>query len=188
MNTLIAVASRHGSTREIADALAQHLRSFGTTAIVSNVHEATNLESYDAVIIGSAIYMGHWLPAAHKFVQSNRAILSTMPVWLFSSGPLGEDNPQPKDDPGHLADLMQVSGAREHHNFVGKLDRSGLGFGERLTVNVVKAPDGDFRDWDAIRNWAQSIALALATPAHSESSTKSSTNNNRTNVPSTVLG
>jgi menaquinone-dependent protoporphyrinogen oxidase len=164
MNFLIAVASRHGSTREIADALTQELCSSGNPTTVCDAGEVTDLESYDAVIIGSAVYMGQWLPAAREFVQRNRNKLSTMPVWLFSSGPVGDADPQAKDDPGHLEELMTASGAREHHIFVGKLDRSGLGFGERLMVKVVKAPEGDFRDWDAIRTWAQSIASAASEP------------------------
>jgi menaquinone-dependent protoporphyrinogen oxidase len=167
MNILIAVASRHGSTREIADTIAQELATSGHTALVRDAGEVTSLEPYDAAVVGSAIYMGNWLPVAREFVQRNKDTLSTIPVWLFSSGPVGEADPQPKDDPRHLEDLMQASGAREHRIFVGKLDKSNLGFGERLAVKVVKAPEGDFRDWEAIRDLARGIASALATPVQS---------------------
>jgi len=159
MNILIAVASRHGSTRGIADVIAQELTASGYTATVRDAGEVTDLEQYDAAIVGSAIYMGNWLPEARRFVQHNRDRLSALPVWLFSSGPLGEDEPQPRDDPGHLTDLMRACGAREHRTFLGKLASNDLGFGERLAVKVVRAPEGDFRDWPAIREWAQSKGL-----------------------------
>lgn len=162
MNFLIAVASRHGSTREIADAIAHELRACGHTVEVRNAGDVSTLEQrYDAAIVGSAIYMGSWLPDARRFVERNREWLAAMPVWLFSSGPLGRDDPQPSGDPAHLEEMMQATGAREHCIFVGRLDTGELRLGERLAVKMVKAPDGDFRDWTAIRAWAREIALAL---------------------------
>jgi menaquinone-dependent protoporphyrinogen oxidase len=115
MNVLVVVASRHGSTHEIAEALARELRA-----------------------------LGNWLPDARKLVERNRARLATVPVWLFSSGPLGQDDPQPKGYPQHLDELMQETSARGHRTFVGKLDKSKLGLGERLIAGMVKAPEGDF--------------------------------------------
>jgi len=138
MNVLVVVASRHGSTHEIAEALARELRA-----------------------------LGNWLPDARKLVERNRARLATVPVWLFSSGPLGQDDPQPKGYPQHLDELMQETSARGHRTFVGKLDKSKLGLGERLIAGMVKAPEGDFRDWDAVHDWAREIATALPTPATS---------------------
>jgi menaquinone-dependent protoporphyrinogen oxidase len=186
MNVLIAVASRHGSTRGIADAIAQELASSGVTATVRDAGEVTDLEPYDAAVVGSAIYLGNWLPEARRFVQRNRERLSVMPVWLFSSGPLGANDPQPKDDPAQLEELIQASGARDHRIFVGKLDKKDLGLGERLTVKMVKAPEGDFRDWETIRGWAHDIASALATVAQSDSTSTGGTNDTRATVPSAV--
>ena len=163
MNILIAVASKHGSTREIADAIAQELRAAGHTAEVRNAKEALTVSRYDVVIVGSGVYAGNWLPEARQYVEQNRERFASIPVWLFSSGPLGED-PQPKGDPEGLDKLMEQTGARGHQIFVGRLDKSQLGLGERLIVRVVKAPEGDFRDWDAIRAWAREIAAAVETP------------------------
>ncbi|MDB5059115.1 MAG: protoporphyrinogen oxidase [Chloroflexi bacterium] len=160
MNILIAVASRHGSTREIADMIAQELRDSGHAVEVHNADEVRDVERYDAAVVGSAVYMGSWLAEARRFVEQNRTTLLSVPVWLFSSGPLGED-PQPPGDPAHLDELMQATKARDHRVFVGKLNKSNLGFGERLAVKMVKAPEGDFRDHEAICGWAREIALAL---------------------------
>ena len=165
MNLLLAVASRHGSTLEIAEAIARKLRAAGHAVDVRNVAETPTPEGYDAVIIGSAIYMGGWLPAARQFVEHNRAKLAGVPVWLFSSGPLGQDDPQPKGDPAQLAELLQATNARDHHIFVGKLDKRELGVGERLIARMVGAPEGDFRDWAAVQAWAGAIAAALPAPA-----------------------
>jgi menaquinone-dependent protoporphyrinogen oxidase len=84
-----------------------------------------------------------------------------MPVWLFSSGPIGKDDPKPKGDPKQVAGLMEKTKARGHRIFAGEVDKSKLGFAERAVTRVVGAPEGDFRDWDAIRAWAGEIAESL---------------------------
>jgi menaquinone-dependent protoporphyrinogen oxidase len=162
MQVLVAVASRHGSTREIADAIAQQLDTPSVDAEVRQVDGVPDLNSYDAVVLGSAIYMGNWEGAANRFIQRHQARLATMPVWLFSSGPVGNDDHPGQGDPPRVAEIAQLTRARGHQMFAGKLDRHVLSLGERLVVNVVKAPDGDFRDWSAIRTWADGIARALS--------------------------
>lgn len=165
MNILIAVASRHGSTLEIGERIAQELRSGGYSVDVRDVEGASGIDQYGAAVVGSAIYMGNWLPEARQFVARNQVWLAAVPVWLFSSGPLGQGDPQPHGDPAQLDALMQATGARAHGIFAGELDQRGLGLGERLITRAVKAPEGDFRDWEAIRTWAREIAMALPTPA-----------------------
>jgi menaquinone-dependent protoporphyrinogen oxidase len=87
-----------------------------------------------------------------------------MPVWLFSSGPIG-DPPKPVEDPVDAQPLVELVGARGHRVFAGDLDRSRLGFAERAIVAAVRAPDGDFRPWPEIEAWAREIAAALEVPA-----------------------
>ena len=82
------------------------------------------------------------------------------PVWLFSSGPVG-DPPKPEEDPVDVADLLAATGAREHRVFAGKLVRKQLSFPERAIVSALRVPEGDFRDWTEIRQWAAGIADAL---------------------------
>lgn len=160
MKILIAVASKHGSTREIGAAIATELEDAGHAVDLIDVEEDTSAAGYDAFVVGSAVYVGKWLPAARAFVERHREQLSSHPVWFFSSGPLGDD-PHPKEDPQDAAELLAAFGARDHQNFVGKLDRKRLGLGEKMIVRAVKAPYGDYRDWDAIRHWAGAIAAAL---------------------------
>ncbi len=163
MKILVAIASKHGSTAQIGETIADELVSAGLQAEVHAINNALTARAYDAAVIGSAIYMGNWLPEARSFVERQHDVLAEMPVWIFSSGPLGEEDPQPKGDPNQLDTLMIASGAREHRMFVGKLDPDALSLKERLIARMVKAPAGDFREWDAIQGWAKEIASVLQT-------------------------
>jgi menaquinone-dependent protoporphyrinogen oxidase len=162
MTILIIAASKHGSTREIADTIGKELQQNGHQTELYDAKQAPALTGYEAVIIGSAIYMGSWLSEARDYVADNQAALANLPVWLFSSGPLGAENPQPTEPPIKIEELMTQTNARDHQIFVGKLDKSSLGMAEKLIAKAVKAPYGDFRDWSAIRAWAGEIAAALS--------------------------
>lgn len=161
MNVLLAVASKHGSTREIASAIAEELQNSGLSVDLQEVRDIDTLNGYDAIILGSAIYAGQWLPEARDFATAVRTELVHFPLWLFSSGPLGAENPQPQDDPAKLAESLGDIPVLDHRVFVGKLDPTKLGLGERLIAKAVHAPAGDFRNWDEIRAWAREIAREL---------------------------
>jgi menaquinone-dependent protoporphyrinogen oxidase len=164
MKILVAVASKRGSTREIGAAIAEELRAHNLSVDLRDVGEVAGVGGYDAVVLGSGIYAGHWLPEASRFAEEERAALSRVPVWIFSSGPLGVD-PQPLGDPALLASALGEVPVRDHRIFAGRLDTSALGFGERLMVKLVGAPEGDFRDWEEIREWAREIAAQVPLPA-----------------------
>jgi len=161
MKVLIVVASRHHATREIAESIGQELREASLETDMRDADDALSVDGYDAVVLGSAVYMGHWLPAARAFIRANLFQLTDMRVWLFSSGPLEADAARPPAPPTELSALMEDTGARDHRMFAGKLDKSQLGLGERLVVGIVKAPEGDFRDWRAVSEYAREIASAL---------------------------
>jgi menaquinone-dependent protoporphyrinogen oxidase len=161
MRILVASASRHGATREIAAAIGETLAREGLDVDVRDAESVTDVSGYGAVVLGSAVYVGHWLEPARRLVERHGADLAARPTWLFSSGPLG-DPPRPAEpDAVRVDDLVAATGAREHRLFAGRLDRSLLGFGERAVVVAVRAREGDFRDWDAIRAWARDIAGGL---------------------------
>jgi menaquinone-dependent protoporphyrinogen oxidase len=166
IKALVTVASRHGSTHDIAAGIADTLRMRGIEADLRDTGEIDSLDGYDAVVLGSAVYMGAWLAEARHFADSHRAQLGARPLWLFSSGPVGPDDRASQGDPRGVAELARAIHARDHHVFAGKLDPRRLGFGERLIGKVVHAPEGDFRDWDAIRRWADTIADALCGAGH----------------------
>jgi menaquinone-dependent protoporphyrinogen oxidase len=177
MSILVAYASRHGATRGIAQRIGDTLRAAGLEVHVQPVDEVPGVAIYDAVVVGGAAYMFHWLKESAAFVHRHRAELSRKPVWLFSSGPLGTEpvDAQGRDQktaaiPRELPELAELVGAREYRVFFGAYshDRKPIGIGERL-VGWMPAtrdalPEGDFRDWDEIEAWAREIAAAL-TPA-----------------------
>jgi menaquinone-dependent protoporphyrinogen oxidase len=157
MTVLVSAASKHGATAEIASALAEGLTRRGVPAEVRAPAEVSDVAGYDAVVLGSAVYMGHWLGEAKDVVSRSAADLRDRPVWLFSSGPIGEPL-KPEEDAVDVAEQVEQTGAVEHRTFAGRLDRSLLGFGERALVRALRAPEGDFRDWAALDAWAESIA------------------------------
>jgi menaquinone-dependent protoporphyrinogen oxidase len=159
MKVLISVASKHGATTDIGDAIAAALEDHGLDVVVTEPDQVTSVDGFDAVIIGSGVYAGHWLAPAKRLVERARGALLVRPVWLFSSGPLGDDK-QPTD-PSDVAPMVGATRARGHRLFAGRLDRGDLGFGERAIARMVKAPYGDFRDWPAIAAWAEEIAAVL---------------------------
>jgi menaquinone-dependent protoporphyrinogen oxidase len=162
VKVLVATASRHGATSEIGEAIGRVFRERGLEADVKPPEEVHDLAGYDAVVLGSAVYVGKWLEPARDLVEKHADELCTKPVWLFSSGPIGEPlRPEP-DDAVDVDALVSATRARGHRLFGGKLDKGRLGFGEKAVVLAFRAPEGDFRDWDEISSWAAEIAAELS--------------------------
>ena len=88
------------------------------------------------------------------------AALAARPVWLFSSGPVGEPA-KPADNPVDVSTVLQSTKARGHQIFTGKLAKKRLSFPDRAIASAIRAQEGDFRNWDDIRAWAASIADTL---------------------------
>jgi menaquinone-dependent protoporphyrinogen oxidase len=159
---LVAAASRHGATLEIAEAIAAELRREGLEAEAVPAEEVDAVDGYDAIVLGSAVYFGHWLDPARELIEAHAAALSSRPVWLFSSGPLGPpEHLVPEGDPADVAALVEKTGAVAHRIFAGRLERSRLKLRERAIVSALHAPEGDFRDWEAINAFAAEIAAHL---------------------------
>jgi menaquinone-dependent protoporphyrinogen oxidase len=161
MKVLIVTASKYGSTVGVGAAVAETLRARGHDVEAHEASAAPVPAGYGAVVVGSGVYMGSWLKPAATYLEAHAAALAERPVWLFGVGPLGAENPQPAGDPEGAAKLVARVGARGYATFTGALDRSRLSFPDRLIARAVKAPDGDFRDWQAIRSWAEGVADAL---------------------------
>lgn len=165
MKVLVAVASKHGATEEIADTMGRWLRDRDLEVDVRNVGDVADLDPYEAVVLGSAVYMGRWLEPARAFAERHADDLARRPTWLFSSGPLGSP-PKPESDTAVQIDgIIAKTGAKEHRIFDGKLDKSRLSLGMRAVAGAVHAPYGDFRDWPAIADWADEIADTLESAA-----------------------
>lgn len=175
MSVLVVYASKHGSTRGIAERIAATLTAAGQPAEVRATEDAGDLTGYDAFVVGAAAYYGHWLKRATTFVRAHRAQLSDRPVWLFTSGPLRSENTDAQGSdpwkgarPKELGELQTATGARDHHIFFGALDPKKLTLAERALRRLPSGksllPEGDFRDWDDIDAWARGIARDLSGP------------------------
>jgi menaquinone-dependent protoporphyrinogen oxidase len=166
MTVLVAYGSRLGSTADIANRLAARLRVNGVAAIALQVGQVSDPSGYDAVVIGSAVYAGHWLPETMEFVRLHATALSGRPSWLFSSGPVGDRAARaPAVESADVRTIEQLVGPIEHRSFAGALDRqtvdnASFGRAERFIAQHL-VPEGDWRDWAAIDAWADGISREL---------------------------
>lgn len=177
MKILVAYASRHGATTGIAERIHERLGERGHDVTLRQVAEVDEVSSYDAVVVGSAAYVGAWLKEAAEFVRRNQAVLADRPVWLFSSGPIGTET---VDEKGR--DVLEATIPREFAEFdpqihprdmkiffgafdpdappIGVLEHIGSLFTRMERVRQ-QMPAGDFRDWPAIDAWSDGIADQL---------------------------
>ena len=165
MRVLVTAASKHGATLEIASAIADKIREANMDVDCLAPDSVREVDAYDAVVIGSAVYAGHWMSPARAFVDRHAAQLSQRPVWLFSSGPVG-DPPKPDEELVEIEPMVRRLGARGHRTFSGRLDPDALGFVERALTAALRAPHGDFRDFNDIRTWAAGIVEAMRPTVH----------------------
>lgn len=154
MRILVAYASRHGATQVIATVVGHTLEGYQHTVDIRPVEDVGGVEEYDAVVVGSAVYRGRWLPVATGFIRRNADALAGRPVWLFASGPLGAEHA-----------VRVALGPRGQVVFPGALDPAELTLRERALrwtpAGRATLPAGDYRDWDEIRAWAGSVGETL---------------------------
>jgi menaquinone-dependent protoporphyrinogen oxidase len=160
---VVGAASRHGGTCEIADRLAATLSrelSPGWNVVRTDLSDLRDLDDADAVVLGSAIYFGHWMHSAGRALQRVKDA-PLLDLWLFSTGPISDVESADAQVPS--ADAMITSGqAVEHKIFGGRLDTTHLNWVERAAVKAVHALPGDHRDWDQVDDWALHIVDQLS--------------------------
>ena len=159
VRVLVAYATKHGSTREIAETIGRVIRDTGLAVDVVTARAVGDVSPYDAVVLGSALYAAHWQREANRFVARHMASLQARPVWLFSSGPLDRSAAAGNlPVPPHVAPAIDPIGYRDHRTFGGRLLPGTPGVDERI---LATHPIGDFRDFAVIEAWAATIARAL---------------------------
>jgi menaquinone-dependent protoporphyrinogen oxidase len=159
---LVAVASRHGATRGIGLRITEKLSDAGIEATYADIDAQLSPQGFDAYVVGSAFYAGRWLSEAREFVKHHRTEFAAAPVWLFSSGPVGEG--PDGTDPIDLQEMSLMATSRGHRLFGGLLDHTKLGIFERAITSALRAPEGDYRPWPAIEAWSSEIAAELVDP------------------------
>ncbi len=158
---LVAYASKHGSTEEIAQAIAARLRDEGLDSDCRDAGDVRSLDGYGAVVLGSAVYMKRWRREAKRFLHRHRAELAGLPFWVFSSGYVGEAERSPEwEEPAAIVKTVEELGAREHVVFGGRVPQDGGLIAKAMAKNT-PPESADRRDWDEIGAWAAGIAATL---------------------------
>ncbi len=171
---LVTYATRAGSTAEVATVIGEVLRARGFDVDVTPVKERPTVEGYQAAVIGSAIRMSNWLPEIVEFVRNNRAPLSRIPAAIFTVPMLNRDGSETsrRARQAYTAPIHQILNPTDEVFFDGRMDYSKLKFLDRAMAKAVEkqtnTKEGDFRDWNKIRGWAQTIFVQEPHDASSE--------------------
>ena len=162
----VICGTRLGATRQIADRIAHRLARAGLDARSLAPGDLADEPRADAYVLGSGVYAGHWQKAIAAFARDHAARLKQRPVWLFSSGPVGDlAVGAAPTEPHEARELRRLLDARDHRVFAGALDRDKVDGSDlsRLERAITRRfiPEGDWRDWDSIDRWADEIASSL---------------------------
>lgn len=167
---LIAYATKAGSTGEIAGGIGNVLREAGYAVDVKRVDDIVDISGYRGMVIGSPIHSNTWLPEAVDFVKTYQQALSKIPVAYFTCN-ITVINPDTvsvqREVAAFLAPVLQevpqVKPVAVEH-FAGVLNFDKLPFVYRVVWPLTpggKVKQGDYRDWDAIKSWANSLVPVL---------------------------
>lgn len=172
MRVLVAYASAYGSTKGIAERIGGRLAAEGADVDIRRVDDVDGIEGYDAVVLGSAVHGGAWLPDAAAFARASSAGLAARAVWLFSVSSVGDTSaffgPQvarflrrARHETEETAAWRQAFHPRGHRNFAGAIARSHWGRLADLFFRLFGGNYGDHRDWADVDAWADAIAMHL---------------------------
>ncbi len=164
MRVLVMYGSDRGGTAGLAVMVGKALGDDGIAATVRPAGDSVDdLAKYDAVIVGGSVYSNRWQRDARRFVRQHARELQSIPVWLFSSGPL-DDSAATEDIPPtkQVASLMTLVKARGHATFGGTLSADATGFAASA---MAKQHAGDWRDEEQVRQWVHGIARGGIGPA-----------------------
>jgi len=161
---LIAYETGAGATTDVAEEIGRAIGKNGDVeAVVRRVSDVHDLGGNDAVVVGSAIRAGKWLGGASRFVETNQDDLRGLPVAYFvvcltMKDPTEENCATVEaylDPQRTLVEPVSVG------LFAGAMQLRKLPLPLRLIMKMMKAEEGDFRDWEAIRAWGGSLRSDL---------------------------
>jgi menaquinone-dependent protoporphyrinogen oxidase len=162
---LVCYASRYGSTRGIAEIIADELRDAGYEVTLSPVSDVGDPGNYDAVIIGSPLYMGKWLVEAREYVSRFRNSLRSRPVAVFTAGftlrELTDSRLTAVDEALASSVKLYISPVAIGY-FAGKLDPDHMTTADRAIITLTGAVPGDFREPDEIKKWTRTLPALLS--------------------------
>jgi menaquinone-dependent protoporphyrinogen oxidase len=164
---LIAYASKHGATAEVAGAIGETMTAPGVDVAVRPVSEVDDLSPYTAAVVGSPIYSSDWLPEATGFVKRHSRALGAMPAACFVLAIRLRDGSEAIRETmeRYITAERVIMRPVSVGYFAGRLDYDLLSPITRLQVETKGLPEGDFRDWGAIRAWAADLRAPLLAEA-----------------------
>jgi menaquinone-dependent protoporphyrinogen oxidase len=156
---LVTYATRAGSTGDVADAIGKVLSARGFRVEVRTIKSRPRVEDFQAVVIGSAVRAGSWLPEAVAFVAEHQNALKRLAVAAFTVHlqNTGDDLQRVANRRAYLNTVRPLLPPVAEAFFSGAIEPNKLSALDRLMVRAVKAPVGDFREWDKIRGWAETV-------------------------------
>ena len=155
---LVAYGTKAGSTREVAECVAAHLRRRFYSTDLAPANAVADLDKYDGVVLGGSIYMGRWHPDARRFLKRHREALTRLPFAVFAMGPMSTAEHDMESSRGQLDHALMKTPDLEPAAvavFGGVVDP------RQLTFPFSHLPASDARDWDAIYAWAHEVADVL---------------------------
>lgn len=161
---LVVYATGTGCTAGVAERIGEALSRHDATVDVVSAKEAPSADGYDAVLVGSGIRAGNWHKAAKEWLAHNADALTDTPCALFTACLTLADDPAKADEVRAYTDaLIAETGISpvDVGGFAGWNKPETFSFVERTVLKMMKAPQGDFRDWDAIEGWADTTAPGL---------------------------
>ena len=161
---LVAYTSKSGVTAEISERIAQTLAEHQVNVDLLPVDQVKDVQDYHTVLVGSGIYMGQLMPAAVSFIENNKAVLSSKSAGVFFSClTLSEDNDETRSEVAAYLEPARDLIALQHEGmFAGAVKPQHLTVLERGMLKLLNTPEGDFRDWQAIDDWAVQVAASIA--------------------------
>lgn len=162
--TLVAFASKHGSTEEVARAIGEILAEAGHDVEVRDAAVVDDVDRYDALVVGGSLYMGRWHADARSFLRRHRAAVVNRPLAVFALGPLTVEE---KDVAGSRRQLQKALTQLDVHPdyvtiFGGVVDP------EKLRFPFSTMPHTDARIWPEIQTWGAQVAVRFAASGHAE--------------------
>ncbi len=158
---LVTYATKAGSTAEIAAKIGEHLSARGFAVDVINVKSKPDPKDYQAVISGSCIRMGGWLPEMLDYIKVNQLTLNAMQAALFTVHMLnaGDDETSKAARTAYMDKVRALMPGTEEIYFLGAMDYSKLSMLDRFISKMVKSVESDQRDWDKIKNWSDALVI-----------------------------
>lgn len=161
---LVVYGTKTGCTQGVAEEIGATLAAVGVQADVKSAEDKPDPAAYDAVLVGSGVRAGSWHGAVKEWVTSNAGALRERPVAFFTACLTMASDPGKADEVRAYTDtLIADSGVQpvDIGLFAGMNEPKAFSLPERLILKALKAPQGDFRDFEAIGAWARDVAGKL---------------------------